>query len=264
MSAPSYLSASVPILPVIDLQAGVVVHGVGGRREAYVPISSRIASEASPLAVARAFRSSFGSATIYVADLDGLAGASIQLAALDELAADGFGLVVDAGVRRVDDAAAIARSTATRSGTARVILALEVRPTIEFVAETVQRLGPERVLFGLDLRGGELVGTPVWSTDPLEAARRAVQCGVGGVVVLDVARVGTGEGPTSLSLLQALRREHPSLEIISGGGVRDLADVGAYTAAGADSVLVASALHDGRIAPFVVPPPLRIPPSCRS
>jgi phosphoribosylformimino-5-aminoimidazole carboxamide ribotide isomerase len=51
----------------------------------------------------------------------------------------------------------------------------------------------------------------------------------------------------TLSLLTELRKQLPNAWFAVGGGVRHLDDVRAAEQAGADAVLVASAIHDGRI-----------------
>ncbi len=67
------------------------------------------------------------------------------------------------------------------------------------------------------------------------------------MIVLDLTRVGLGQGAGSESLCRHLRALASDVEIISGGGVRSLADLRSLAAAGCDAALVASALHDGRL-----------------
>jgi phosphoribosylformimino-5-aminoimidazole carboxamide ribotide isomerase len=65
--------------------------------------------------------------------------------------------------------------------------------------------------------------------------------------VLDLARVGMGEGVGTEPVCRSLRCIDPKLQIISGGGVRGLGDLESLAQAGCDAALVASALHDGRV-----------------
>ena len=65
--------------------------------------------------------------------------------------------------------------------------------------------------------------------------------------MLDLARVGSGEGP-DVTLLGELHARFPDVELLAGGGVRDAADLRALAAAGASGALVATALHGGAIA----------------
>jgi uncharacterized protein related to proFAR isomerase len=64
--------------------------------------------------------------------------------------------------------------------------------------------------------------------------------------VLDLARVGTGQG-VELGLVGALRRRLPGIRLLAGGGVQSGRDLERMRDAGCDGALVASALHDGSI-----------------
>ena len=68
------------------------------------------------------------------------------------------------------------------------------------------------------------------------------------MILLDLARVGMGGGVGTRGLLADLAARHPGVEWIAGGGVASVEDVEAIGRAGASAVLLASALHDGRIA----------------
>src|SRR5437868_5115866 len=89
----------MPILPVMDLLRGQVVRAVAGRRAEYRPIVSRLAASADPVAIAHAFRARLGVEELYIADLDAIGGAAPALPLFRSLAAAGFQLWVDAGLR---------------------------------------------------------------------------------------------------------------------------------------------------------------------
>jgi phosphoribosylformimino-5-aminoimidazole carboxamide ribotide isomerase len=66
------------------------------------------------------------------------------------------------------------------------------------------------------------------------------------VIVLDLARVGSGAGP-DVGLIAQLHAAFPDLQLLAGGGVRDPGDLRALSDAGAAGALVATALHRGVI-----------------
>jgi phosphoribosylformimino-5-aminoimidazole carboxamide ribotide isomerase len=70
--------------------------------------------------------------------------------------------------------------------------------------------------------------------------------GVGALLVLDLARVGSGRG-VDVALVRAVRRSDPAVELLAGGGIASAGDVAELATVGADAVLVASTLHDGRV-----------------
>ncbi len=67
------------------------------------------------------------------------------------------------------------------------------------------------------------------------------------MIVLDLAQVGMGNGPGTEALCRDLAITFPDVEIVAGGGVRGMEDLQSLKACGVRAVLVASALHDGRL-----------------
>lgn len=232
------------ILPVVDLLDGVVVRGVAGRRSVYRPIVSRLVPTPEPLAVARAFRSQLGLETLYVADLDAILHSRPNSEIYRELCRDGFTLWIDAGLR-----SAAAADAVLSCGAAAVIAGLETWPGPGALAELCRRIGGERAIFSLDLHEGRPLGEwSGWQTDdPAGIAAQAADAGVGTIIVLDLSCVGVGEGVGTLELCRDLRARHPHLQLVTGGGVRHVDDLHVLSKAGLDGVLVASALHDGRL-----------------
>jgi 23S rRNA pseudouridine1911/1915/1917 synthase len=229
------------VLPVIDLRNGVVVRGVGGRRDEYRPIVSQVASSSAPLDVAEAFRQNFGFTELYLADLDAISGGSPSLSLFAQLIARGFTLWVDAGLRQA------AQADELRSvGVERLVAGLETLASPEELTVLCERYG-EHVVFSLDLKGGRALGAPAWPEDPCEIAREAVECGVRRLLVLDLAQVGDGRGTGTEALCSRLSETFPDVEVCAGGGVRGVEDLKRLRYCGVRVALVASALHDGRL-----------------
>src|SRR5438128_2745570 len=84
------------------------------------------------------------------------------------------------------------------------------------------------------------------SGTPLGVARAAVTAGAGAIIVLDLARVGSGRG-VDFVLVEALRRALPQVELLAGGGIATPRELERLADVGLDGALVATALHDGRI-----------------
>ena len=223
------------ILPVLDLMGGHVVRGIAGRRAEYRPL----AGSSDPLTVARDFRRAFGLTTLYAADLDAISGKP-SLAVHEQLTADGFALWLDAGLRHASDAKPLL-------GVHRLIAGLETLASPRHLAELVDEVGPERLVFSLDLKGGKPLASTEWPTEPMAIARTAISFGISSIILLDLARVGVGQGIGTGDLCVSLRRESPTLEITAGGGVRQASDLRHLESLGVDWALVASALHDGSI-----------------
>ena len=224
------------IVPVIDLKAGIVVHARRGQRADYKPLESPLVDGCEPVEVARALCALCRTTILYVADLDAIAGGPVDeetLAALASVAEPW----VDAGATTPELAGALHRAGASRNvvGTESLGPGGEITPP---------------VVLSVDLRDGRVI-----SRDPELAGREPVAVvplvrglGLSELLVIDLARVGSGSGPP-LDAVTALNAALPGVAIYAGGGVRDDADLRALESAGAAGALVATALHEGRLTP---------------
>jgi phosphoribosylformimino-5-aminoimidazole carboxamide ribotide isomerase len=228
----------------MDLKTGVVVRGVGGRRDEYRPIVSRLTTSARPLDIARAFRQHFQLTELYLADLDAIAGAPPNWDVYHELLGDGFQLLVDAGVR--DQWQALNLS---RAGVPQIVVGLETLLGPEELLAITGALGSGSVLFSLDLKEGLPLGNrEAWEhAGPLQIVAEVIAMRCRRLLVLDLASVGSGQGTPTAELCRTIHERHPQVEIITGGGVRSMVDVESLGGCGVSGVLVASALHDGGI-----------------
>jgi phosphoribosylformimino-5-aminoimidazole carboxamide ribotide isomerase len=232
--------AAVRVVGVIDLKDGMAVHAVRGERERYRPVHSVISPEdGDPLALARAFRSELGLDEVYVADLDAITGTGEHRDVIAALAREAS-VMVDAGVTEPGRAREL-----LELGAQRVIVGTETLPG----PDALERLLAEvpQVVLSIDLRDGRLL-----SPDPrlaglpaLDAVARLHRPGLREVIVLDLARVGSGAG-TDAELIAELHAAF-DVELLAGGGVRDVEDLRALRDAGAAGALVATALHKGVI-----------------
>lgn len=225
---------------------GIAVHAVAGDRANYRPLQTCLASDPDPLALALSYRDLLGCGTIYLADLDAIRGdTEPALGLYREIRGEGIGLWVDAGIRRASDIAPL-----VGAGIDGVIVGLETCSASAW-ADVVREAGAGHAIFSLDLREGVPIVAPsdiaLAGADGLEIAERAIDAGFRRLLALDLARVGVGSGPGTLALVRDLAALDPEIEVIAGGGARGIGDVRALLGAGGTSVLVGSALHDGRI-----------------
>jgi phosphoribosylformimino-5-aminoimidazole carboxamide ribotide isomerase len=230
------------VIPVLDVMSGVTVRAVAGRRAEYRPLVSRLTQSTDPRIVAGAFRRHFGLTELYLADLDAIAGAQPNWALFADLRADGFRLWVDAGVRTGKDAARL-----IEAGIEIVVCGLETLSGPNELCNSIGTATPVRIAFSVDLRGGQMLGSAKWGPSPEMAAERAIEYGVRRMILLDLERVGVGSGTGTESLLARLTARFPAVEFVVGGGVGGRDDLLRLEQAGAAAVLIASALHDGRL-----------------
>lgn len=240
---PSTALAST-LIPVFDVRGGHVVRAVAGNRAQYQPVKSRWTQATEPCRVADAVRRPFGFTTCYLADLDGITHGAADFAVVRDLTAAGWQVWVDAGLRTTAELAAC-----LKAGASRAILASECLTASALARLVASVHEPRRLAFSLDLDHGRVRSPdPRWqSASAVEVVADAAGLGITQVIVLDLAAVGMGGGPGTLTVCQELRRHFPSAFLLSGGGVRSWDDVASFRAVGVDRVLVASALHDGSL-----------------
>ncbi|HEY7460337.1 MAG TPA: HisA/HisF-related TIM barrel protein [Gemmatimonadota bacterium] len=235
------------LIPVLDVRGGVAVRAAGGDRSRYPPLASVLAPGCDPRDLARACRERLGTDFLYVADLDAIAGRGADVsgaaALVERLAGDGARVWIDAGAGDVAAAEAL-----LLAGASRVVVALETLPGLEALHALPDRLGPDGLAFGLDLKGGRPLARAgeLSAMQPEGIARAALSAGYGAIIALDLERVGGGSGP-AVGLLAGVRREATGCTWVAGGGVRDAADLRALGEAGWQACLVGTALHAGRV-----------------
>jgi phosphoribosylformimino-5-aminoimidazole carboxamide ribotide isomerase len=241
------------VIGVLDLIAGRAVHARGGQRERYAPVAPAAGAAfaaGDALALARAYVDHLGIRELYVADLDTIAGATAagsQDTLVAALAAVGAPLWLDAGVSSTDRA-----RHALALGAAKVVVGLETLRSYDALETICGAIGGGRVAFSLDLREGQPVFAAGASgllsqAEPAHViAARAAAAGAGAVIVIDLARVGSGRG-VDVSVIAAVRKAAPQLTLLAGGGVRGIDDLARLAQAGCDGALVATALLDGRL-----------------
>jgi phosphoribosylformimino-5-aminoimidazole carboxamide ribotide isomerase len=237
------------VIGVLDLMDGLAVHAraTAGGRGAYQPVRAVSGVALDPgdaIALARAYLERLGVRELYAADLDAIRGGAPQRILTGGVARLGAPLWLDAAVRDAGEA-----RDALASGASRVIVGLETLPSFGALAAICGAVGGERVAFSLDLRDGAPVGGDEAippGASVLTLAAKAADAGVGAVIVLDLARVGTGAG-VDLALMRRVRAAVPHLALFAGGGVRGPDDLVRLADAGCDGALVATALHDGRL-----------------
>ena len=237
-------TADYHIIPVIDILQGRVVHAVRGRRKEYQPLKSILCASTDPVDVAVALKA-LGFSELYVADLDAITCGQPDFSIFKNIAdKTGLELMVDAGIDDLKKAERVLESHVSK-----VIIGTETLPSISVVADAVRLFGSEKVVVSLDLMGDHVLSRleAVALTKPLALLRKFQEAGVSQIIVLDLARVGSGEGVNMSFLKEVLR--NIEAKVFVGGGVRDVKDLVELKDLGVFGVLMATALHSGKISP---------------
>lgn len=232
------------IIPVIDVLDGRVVHAVRGRRKEYQPLKSTLCASTDPVDVAAALKA-LGFSELYVADLDAITRGQANFSIFKNIAdKTGLELMVDAGIDALKKA-----ENVLESHVSKVIIGTETLPSTSLVAEAIGLFGSEKVMVSLDLIGDRVLSRLETGalTKPLALLRKFQEAGVSQIIVLDLVRVGSGEGVNVPFLREVLR--NIKVDVYVGGGVREMKDLMELKDIGVFGVLLATALHSGKISP---------------
>ena len=225
------------LIGVIDLKDGQAVHAVAGNRNHYQPVSI---AKGDPSHLARQYFD-LGIRRVYLADLDAIQHSRPQVDLLSGLLNQCrvFDLtVLDVGwmgtresfVDFLDlDHAKMHWVVPTETATSGVCL-----------SEACEVIDPGRIVLSLDYRQGKLVSRRDDESAWLDAASR---CGIGGVIVLDLADVGTASGGSTVPICKRVSDVLTNAQLYSGGGIRSAINAQSLIDAGCDYCLVATSIH---------------------
>ena len=221
------------VIPVIDLKGGVVVRARHGERASYRPIETPLSRSSDPLDVVAGLLSVHPFRTLYIADLDAIERRGDAGSSIAGIAAKfpRLSLWVDNGCSDRDRAKVLLK----RLPNASLVLGSELQHDEELIGS---ERGNSRIILSLDFRGQEFLGPSALLDDP----GHWPSC----IIVMTLAKVGSGGGP-DFDRYAVIKKKAAGRAIYLAGGLRDRDDLAAVEASGAAGILVASALHDGRI-----------------
>ncbi|MGC4025989.1 MAG: HisA/HisF-related TIM barrel protein [Mesorhizobium sp.] len=222
------------IIPVLDLKGGVVVRARAGRRGEYLPIETPLSSSAEPVAVVEGLLSLYPFDTFYCADLDAIGGALPNQRALDALAVmpNPPTIWLDAGYNKAGELEVMLSKPNIRT-----VLGTESQGDAGLLSKFT---GHPSLILSLDFFADGYYGPHEILDDTTHWPQT--------IIVMTLARVGVGAGP-DIERLEQIKSRAGSRTIVAAGGVRHADDVKALALIGVDAVLVATALHDGRLTP---------------
>ncbi len=236
------------VFPAIDLRKGRCVRLRQGD-----PSAETVFSE-DPVATAQRWVAE-GAQWLHVVNLDGAIGEQepiecglpVNLRALMAIReAITVPIQFGGGIRSLEDITQVLDLGATR-----VVLGTMALTSPALVREAIQRFGPERIVVGLDARGGQVAShgwTQVSDVTVTALGRAMYEVGVRHALYTDIQRDGmlTGvdaEGAARLA-------EATGLWVIASGGVASLEDIQRLLTVhprGVEGVIIGQALYTGRL-----------------
>ncbi len=231
------------IIPVIDILNNVAVHGIRGERKRYKPLESILFKNVNPIQIASVFEI-LGFDTLYVADLDAILEDSPNFEVYRQICnKTKLNLMVDAGISDLFRAEQL-----IDIGISKIVIGTETLKNLDFVKQAVDTFGKEKVVVSIDQKRGTIltISKSLSNIDFFSAARTIVNLGVKQIIDLDLDRVGTEHGINKEEIRKIL--ETIQVDLLVGGGIRNLNELQELETLGIYGVLVATVLHNGKLA----------------
>lgn len=200
------------ILPAMDLLDGKPVRLYQGDYKRKESVGD------DAFLIARQFKAA-GASYLHLVDLNGAKmGKPCNFALIQKIVAEiGIPVEVGGGIRTFSD---IERYL--QCGAKRIILGTAALENPSFLKEALCRYG-DRLAVGLDCKDGYVYGNGWLSasqTDYITFAKEMELLGVKTLIVTDISRDGTMQGP-NLAMLKELSKV-VNIQLIASGGIRDL------------------------------------------
>lgn len=224
------------IFPAVDILGGRCVQLVQGKRESATAYGD-------PLTCARRWLDA-GADALHVVNLDGAFGESAKNADLIRALVKETGVEIElgGGIRSVKDGARW-----LETGVSRIILSTFAIKEPESIKTLSQEFGSERVMAGVDAKGGEVAihGWQETAGDYITWAQRFEALGAGYLLYTNVDVEGLQGGIAAEPVRRLIRSV--KIPVVVAGGVSARADVSALKEAGAYGAVLGSALYSGKI-----------------
>jgi len=224
------------VIPVIDIRNGVVVQARAGNRKEYKPVESVLTASKNPIQVASALKK-LNVNELYIADLDAIEGSGSNLGAVLEIKELGFDVLFDCGISAATDLENLL-------GVGRPVIGTETLDSLEELAKITDMC--ETVL-SLDFKGDGLLTRieELRGIDIEELVKTFSSYNIAELIYLDLERVGMSCGVREGVIKRMVQAT--SIPLLVGGGINDISDIRRMQTLGVSGVLVATAIHRGRI-----------------
>ncbi len=206
---------------VVDIKDGLVVAAKRGERESYKPIESPIVPSSDPISVINAVKPKY----LYAADLDRITGVGDNGKVLEKLSGLVSEMIADCGFKNDEE-----------------LKNLPFVPVVGTETFDITRL-KTRCYVSLDFKGKFLD-----ASKKFKSWREAVEVlnsyDLYGIIVLPIHSVGTMKPEFELVEEVIAVSDHP---VMLGGGISGVEDLSRAKEIGCSGVLVATAVHKGKI-----------------
>ena len=224
------------IIPAIDLIDGKCVRLIQG------DYSQKTIFNNSPLDVAKSFVSD-GASLIHIVDLDGAkAGNVVNINVIKTLCSNNIPIEVGGGIRTFETIEEL-----LNFGVKRVILGSIAVKDQNFLKESIQKFGADKIVLGLDCKAS-LVSIHGWQENSTITCMEMLDVfkGFGGknIIYTDISKDGMMQGPNFDELKKLVATK---MNIVASGGVSSIDDVIKCKKIGCSATIIGKAYYLGKV-----------------
>lgn len=222
------------IIFVLDIFNGKAVHAIRGERTKYQPIKgSQVCDSSNPLDIVYALSPK----EVYIADLDRLQNQGDNFVLIREIS-EKARTMADIGSTSMDDVEKCAQIADN------IILGTETA-SLELMENAIKKF-PGRIIVSIDMKNGKvLTKDDRLDLEPEELNKKLNDHDIKDIIILELTRVGTSAGIDAAFLEKIV--DLSKHDVLMGGGIRDMDDIDTLKKIGIKGVLVATAVHNGKI-----------------
>lgn len=222
------------IIPVIDLMHGHVVHARMGQRQHYQPIQSLLCQSSAPIDIVSALVELYPFKRIYIADLNAITGQSNHSPVISHIQMQypDIEIWLDAGIKNANALALWETLNVTH------VIGSENLASTHDLTEISLQLNDNFIL-SLDFNQTGFIGPTSLQSNS--------ECWPEKVIVMTLKQVGSQLG-ADIELLQEVIIHAKGHAVYAAGGVRDNDDVNTLQELHIAGALVATALHNKKLA----------------
>ena len=227
------------VIPVMDILEGRVVWAKHGDRASYKPLISWLCKTADPIELIANF-SRLGFNRVYVADLDAILGRKVNYSIYGQLLKYSH-IMLDNGVKTIENIDQL-----INLGINEVIVSTESSPTMNFILSSLDKFTAKKLVISIDTYNGKIISKikELRDLNPIDSLKLFKDYGFEKAIFLDLKRVGSYSG-VDIKIIEKM--VGIDINLIVGGGIRNINDILLLRKLGLYGVLIASALHERKI-----------------
>ena len=148
--------------------------------------------------------------------------------------------MVDPGINNF-----ITAENVLNNGASKIIIGTETMKNFGFIEQISKKIPVDKIIISIDMKNKKLLSRSriIKLMSPMKFIKEVNDIGIKKIILLELTKVGSQEGVD----IDFLDKVNDKLDIIVGGGIKNIKDIENLDEMGIYGVLIATSLHNGNI-----------------